>query len=233
VALLYLVLRAGAIDTRRRATIAGMVLAVAVLGYSSLVVLFGLFGLVLLVLLAGDAAAFGTAARKGTAAALVIGGLLAGALFYFHYVPGLLRGARGVAGGADPFPGRTVFIFHNESKESVRLWAGGYGLLLAAGLAAAPLALRRGRAQARPILVSWLAAWALLMLLKEPFLLPKMLRWAKEDQFLSPLLCLFVGAGVAALPRAWMRWSVGGAVAAAALVVEARDFLLHANSLRM
>jgi hypothetical protein len=232
-ALLYLVLRAGAIDTRRRAATAGIILAVAVLGYSSLVVLIGLFGLALLVLLAADAAALGPAARKGTAAALVIGGLLAGALFYFHYVPGLLSGARGVAGGADPFPGRTVFIFHNESKESVRLWAGGYGLLLAAGLAAAPLAMRRARAEARPILVSWLVAWALLMLLKEPFLLPRMLRWAKEDQFLSPLLCLFVGAGIASLPRAWMRWSAAAVVVAAALVIEARDFLLHANSLRM
>jgi hypothetical protein len=163
----------------------------------------------------------------------VIGGLLAGGLFYFHYVPGLLRGAREVAGGADPFPGRTVFIFHSESKESVRLWAGGYGLLLVAGLVAAPLALRRARAEARPILVSWLAAWAALMLLKEPFLLPKMLRWAKEDQFLSPLLCLFVGAGVAALPRGWMRWGTAALAAGIAVAIEARDFLLHANSLRM
>jgi hypothetical protein len=232
-ALLYLVLRAGAIDTRRRAAVAGLILAVAVLCYSSLVVLFGLFGLTLLLFLAGDAAAFGPAARKGTAAALAIGGLLAGTLFYFHYVPGLLRGARGVAGGADPFPGRTVFIFHNESKESVRLWAGGYGLLLVAGLFAAPVALRRARAEARPLLVSWLVAWALLMILKEPFLLPKMLRWAKEDQFLSPLLCLFVGAGVAALPRAWMRWGAAAVTAGVALAIEARDFLLHANSLRM
>jgi hypothetical protein len=232
-ALLYLILRAGAIDTRRRAAIAGLVLATAVLGYSSLVVLCGLFGLTLLLLLAGDAAALGPAAKKGTAAALVIGGLLAGGLFYFHYVPGLLRGAREVAGGSDPFPGRTVFIFHNESKESVRLWAGGYGLLLAAGLVAAPVAWWRARAEARPILVSWLAAWALLMLLKEPFLLPKMLRWAKEDQFLSPLLCLFVGAGVAALPRTWMRWSAAAVAVGIAVAIEARDFLLHANSLRM
>ena len=232
-ALLYLVLRAGAIDTRRRAAAAGLVLAVAVLGYSSLVVLFGLFGLTLLLLLAADASAYGPAAKKATAAALVIGGLLAGGLFYFHYVPGLLRAAREVAGGGDPFPGRTVFIFHNESKESVRLWAGGYGLLLVAGLVAAPAALRRARAEARPVLVSWLLAWAMLMLLKEPSLLPKLLRWAKEDQFLSPLLCLFVGAGVGALPRPWTRWTAAAVVVAIAVAVEARDFLLHANSLRM
>jgi hypothetical protein len=232
-ALLFLVLRAGAIDSRRRVAVASLIVATAVLGYSSLVVLFGLFGITLLSLLAGDAASFGPAARKGTAAALVLGGLLAGGLFYFHYVPGLLRGARGMAGGADPFPGRTVFIFHNESKESVRIWAGGYGLLLTAGLVAAPIALRRARAQARPILVSWLSAWAMLMLLKEPLLLPKMLRWAKEDQFLSPLLCLFVGAGVAALPRAWMRWAAAAGAVGIAVAIEARDFLLHADSLRM
>ena len=162
-----------------------------------------------------------------------MGGILAGVLFYFHYVPGLLRGARGVAGGADPFPGRTVFIFHNESKESVRLWVGGYGWLLGLGLLALPWAFRRARPEARPLLAAWLLAWALLMLLKEPFLFPKMLRWAKEDQFLSPLLCLLLGAGVAAIPGRGPRWSAAAAVAVAAAVIEARDFLLHANSLRL
>ena len=230
-ALLFLVLRAGDIDSRRRVMIAGLILATAVLGYSSLVVLFGLFGLTLLVLLGGDAASFGAAARKGTAAALVLGGLLAGALFYFHYVPGLLRGAGGVAGGADPFPGRTVFIFHNESKESVRLWAGGYGLLLLAGLAAATVAVRRARPQARPVLLSWLAAWALRMLLKEPFLLPKMLRWAKEDQFLSPLLGLLIGAAAWALPRPWMRWAAAAVAIGTAAWIHGNDFSLHANTL--
>ena len=232
-ALLYLILRAGDLDTPRRAAAAGLVLAVAVLGYSSLVVLFGLFGLTLLLLLATDAAGLTPAARKGTAASLVIGGLLAGVLFYFHYVPGLLQGARAMGAGPDPFPGRTVFIFHNESKESVRIWAGGYGILLTAGLICAPVALLRARAQARPVLASWLLAWGLIMVLKEPFLLPKMLRWAKEDQFLSPLLCLFVGAAVAALPRPWMRWGAALVAVGVAAALQARDFLLHANSLLM
>ena len=232
-ALVFLLLRAGHIATPRRAAAAGLVLAVAVLGYSSLVVLFGLFGLVLLLLLAVDAAGLHPKARKGMAAALAIGGLVAGAAFYFHYIPGLLRGAGAMAAGPDLFPGRTVFIFHNESKESVRIWAGGYGILLAAGLLAAPVALRRARPDARPILVAWLSAWALIMLLKEPSLLPRMLRWAKEDQFLSPLLCLLVGAAVAALPGKWMRWTAAALVIAVAAVLQARDFLLHANSLLM
>jgi hypothetical protein len=231
--LLYLILRAPDVATPRRAAAAGLLLAAAVLGYSSLVALFGLFGLVLLFLLAVDAAGLPAAARKGLAAALAIGGLVAGALFYFHYLPGLLRGAPAMAAAPDPFPGRTVFIFHNESKESVRIWAGGFGILLAAGLLSAPMALGRARSHARPILTAWLAAWALLMVLKEPYLLPRMLRWAKEDQFVSPLLCLFVAAAVAALPRRWMRWSAAALVLAVAASLEARDFLLHANSLLM
>jgi hypothetical protein len=115
----------------------------------------------------------------------------------------------------------------------VRIWAGGYGILLAAGLICAPVALPRARAQARPVLSAWLLAWGLIMVLKEPFLLPKMLRWAKEDQFLSPLLCLFVGAAVAALPRAWMRWGAALVALGVAAALQARDFLLHANSLLM
>jgi hypothetical protein len=138
-----------------------------------------------------------------------------------------------MAKSPDLFPGRTVFIFHNESKESLRLWAGGYGILLAAGLLAAPVALGRARAEARPILAAWLLAWALTMVLKEPFLLPRMLRWAKEDQFLSPLLCLFVAAAVSALPRRWMRAAAAIVAIAVAAALQARDFLLHANSLLM
>ena len=68
------------------------------------------------------------------------------------------------------------------------------------------------------------------MLLKEPFLLPKLLRWAKEDQFLSPLLCLLIGAGIAALPRPLLRWSAAAVAVAAAAVLQARDFILHATN---
>jgi hypothetical protein len=95
------------------------------------------------------------------------------------------------------------------------------------------VALRRAQPDARPILAAWLTAWGLIMLLKEPFLLPRMLRWAKEDQFLSPLLCLFVGAAVAALPQKWMRWLAAILVIVVVAAVQARDFLLHANSLLM
>jgi hypothetical protein len=232
-ALLYLVLRAEELDTPRRAAVAGAVLGVAVLGYSSLVVLIGLFGLALLGLLAVDARGLEPASRRGLALALLAGGLLAGALFYFHYVPGLLSGARGVEAEPDLFPGKTFLVFHNESRQSLRIWLLGFWIPLFAGLLAAPFSFARMRASARPIALAWLLAWAAIMLLKEPFLFPKLLRWAKEDQFLSPLLCLLVAGAVASLPRAWMRW--GGATLAlgTAAALEIRDFAYHANSLRL
>jgi hypothetical protein len=230
-ALLYLADRsAAAIGARRILAMAGL-LAVAVLGYSSLVVLFGLFGLALLALLALDARALPPAARRGTALALVIGGLLAGALFYFHYVPGIVASAGAVEADPDIFSGRTFLIFHNEGRQSLRIWRQGYWVGLLAGLIAAPFALRRARADARPVLVAWFLAWALIMLLKEPFLFPKLLRWAKEDQFLSPLLCLLVAAGLGALPGRGVRWAAGAVVLVGALWLQVRDYVTHMDTL--
>ena len=130
----------------------------------------------------------------------------------------------------DPVRVYTFFIFHNEGRPSLRLWYEGYWIGLLAGLAAAPVALRRAAPTARPVLVSWLAAWGLVMLLKEPFLFPKLLRWAKEDQFLSPLLCLLIGAGIAGLPRPGLRWCAAALAVATAAVVQGRDFWLHATN---
>lgn len=232
-ALLYLALRAPVVNSPRRSALAGLVLGMAVLGYSSLVVLVGLFGIALLVLLLLDARGLTVAARKGLAGALVVGGLLAGGLFYFHYLPGLVRGAGAVAAAPDRFPGRTFFIFHNESKESLRIWVLGYWMPLLAGLAAAPFAFRRLARGVRPVLGAWLLAWAFMMLLKEPFLFPRLLRWGKEDQFLSPLLDLLMAGAVGGLSRRSLRIGLGALLVAAALLIEVRDFLLHAHSLRI
>jgi hypothetical protein len=211
---------------RRRLAVAvtAAVLGIAALGYSSLVVLFGLFGLVLLVLLALDA--------RGMAA-LVAGGLLAGVVFYFHYVPGLVRGAGALESSPDLFPGRTFLVFHNESRQSLRLWALGLWIPLFAGLVAAPFALRRARPAGRPVLIAWIAAWVLVMVLKEPWLFPRLLRWAKEDQFVSPACALFAAAAIAGIPRRGPRVVVAGAALALALWLQARDFAHHANSLRL
>jgi len=228
--LLFLALRAADMASRRVMARGGLAVAAALLAYSSLPALLGLFAAALLLLLGVDARGLAPAARRGLAACLAIGGVVAGVLFYFHYAPGLLRGAGRIEAEPDPVRVYTFFIFHNEGRPSLRLWYEGYWILLVAGLAAAPVALRRALPAARPVLAAWLTAWALVMLLKEPFLLPKLLRWAKEDQFLSPLLCLLVGAGIAALPRPALRWTAAVVAVAGAAAIQARDFILHATN---
>ena len=69
------------------------------------------------------------------------------------------------------------------------------------------------------------------MLLKDPAFLPRMLRWAKEDQFVSPLLCVLIAAGVTAIRPGLVRRAVAGAVLLVALALAARDFHFHANTL--
>jgi hypothetical protein len=109
----------------------------------------------------------------------------------------------------------------------MRIWAAGFALPLLAGLLSAPLALRRALSSARPFLVSWLAAWALVMALKEPVFFPRPLRWAKEEQFVSPLLDLLIGGAVVALPRVWMRWAAAAIVVAVVSWLQVGDFLTH------
>jgi hypothetical protein len=230
-ALLYLAVQASALDRARPVAVAAAALAVAALGYSSLAVLLFFFGLVLIALLLLDARALTPAARRGAALALVIGGLVAGVLYYFHYLPGVLRGAGAVEAEPDLFGARAFLIFRNEAKQSLRVWRLGFDWWLAAGAVAAPFALRRVRADARPVLVAWLAAWALLMLLKDPLFFPRLLRWAKEDQFLSPLLCVLIGAAVFSLPRPWIRVAAAAVAVLAAARIQWYDFLLHANTL--
>jgi hypothetical protein len=230
-ALLLLVHSADRLSAPRRVALTGLALALAALGYSSLAVLLGLFGLVLLLLLETDARGLTPAARRGVASALLIGGFTAGLLFYVHYVPGLLQGARGLEAEPDLFLGRTYLLFHNESRQSMRIWAAGFALPLVAGLLSAPLALRRAPPFARPLLASWLAAWALVMVLKEPGFFPRPLRWAKEEQFVSPLLDLMIGGAIAALPLAWMRWAAAATVVAMAAWLQCGDFLTHLRGL--
>jgi hypothetical protein len=166
------------------------------------------------------------------ATALAVGALVAVALYYGHYVPGLLHGTPSVEAEPSIFTGRTVLgIFRNEGRQSYRIWALGFAVPLLAGLVAAPLALRRARPSARPVLIAWLLAWALIMLLKDPAFFPKMLRWAKEDQFVSPLLAVLVAAAVAAIRPDRPRRVATAVVVLVALALAARDFYFHANTL--
>ena len=129
----------------------GAFLGCAVLGYSALVVQVGLLGAVLLALLLADARGLTVRARCGVATALAIGGLFAMALYYGHYLPGLLQGTPGVEAEPSIFTGKTVLgIFRNEGRQSYRIWALGFAAPLLAGLLAAPVALRRARSGARP-----------------------------------------------------------------------------------
>jgi hypothetical protein len=232
-ALTFLARFADELDRPSRTAAAAVLLAAASLGYSSALVLIGLFGLAWLLLLAVDARALSARARMGSALALIAGGMLALAAYYGHYVPGLVAGASGVEAEPDLFPGGTFAIFHNESRQALRVWRLGFWIPALAGLLAAPLALRRAWAPARPVLVAWLLAWVLVMVLKEPWLFPRLLRWAKEDQFVSPLAGLLIAGSVWSLPRPGMRWLSSAAALATALALQLRDYWYQANSLRL
>ena len=232
-ALCFLARFADELFRRARIAAAALLLAAASLGYSSALVLVGLFGAVFLLLMAVDARALSPRARAGGAIALCLGGILALLLYYGHYVPGLLAGAAGVEAEPDLFPGATFALFHNESRQALRIWRLGFWISALAGAAAAPFAWRRAFSAGRPVLVAWLLAWVLVMLLKEPALFPRLLRWAKEDQFLSPLVALVVAGAAGGLPRAWMRWMASTAAVATALALQLRDYWHHANSLRL
>lgn len=205
--------------------------SLALLGYSASVPLFGLFAGLLMLFLLIDARSLEAVVRQRLAMALMLGGVVAGGVFYFHYLPGMLGGMRGMSADPDPFPGRTFFVFHNESRQALRVWWAGYGIPLAAGLLAAPLALKRASPRVRPLFISWLGAWCLFMLIKELPSLSKLLRWAKEDQFLSPLLCLLVAGAVGALRPAWLRWVVALLALGVALWLHVKDYSFHANTM--
>jgi hypothetical protein len=232
-ALLHLAAQADDVVRARAVAISAGILAMGALGYASLAVLLGLFGCALIVLLLAGVGGWSWPARRGIVLALAAGGALAGALYYFHYVPGLLRGGGAMEQAPDLSPGRTFFVFHNESRQSLRIWVLGFWMPMLAAAAAAPFALRRARRPTRPVLIAWLLAWALFMVLKEPAFFPRILRYGKELQFVSPLAALFIAAAVMAIPRARMRWAVAAIVVATAAWLQARDFAHHAVSLRL
>ena len=219
---------------RRGGIVAAALLGLAALGYTGAAFLLGLFGVALIAIVAVDARALGGAMRRGLVLALAGGGLVAGGLYYFHYVPGLLASAARGSALPELFPGREVYrVFRNESRMMMRVWAQGYGAVLIAGLVAAPVALRRAPPAARPVLGAWLAAWALTVALKDPALFPRLLRYVKEDLLLAPLLCLFVGAAVAAVPDPRWRAALAAIVLAAAAWMQAADLALHSATLRL
>ena len=162
---------------------------------------------------------------------LVAGGLIALALFYGHYIPGLMKGgSNGML--SDPFPGRTFFIFHNESRQSLRLWRLGLFVPFLAAIPATWIVISRCSAVVRTFLLSWLAAWAGVMLLKEPWAVPLLLRWAKEDFYAAPALSLVIAIAVARVESRSLRFALTVACVVTALCLRINDYGFHANTLR-
>ncbi len=205
-------------------------LGIGALGYSSTPLFYALFGLCFLGL---------TLLKPGSrelsrpvAMALGAGGALALALFYGYYFPGLMSGGGSPALLSDPFPGRTFFIFHNESRQSLRLWRLGLFIPFLAALPALFMIAVRGPATFRLFLLSWAGAWAGIMVLKEPWAFPVLLRWAKEDFYAAPALALSVAIAIARLQSRPVRVGLAVLSLAVAAFLRARDYGFHADSMR-
>jgi hypothetical protein len=204
-------------------------LGLGALGYSSTPLYYALFGLALLLLLSlhPDTRPW----LPKVLAALVAGGLIALALFYGHYVKGFLGGG-GSAMVADPFPGRTFFIFHNESRQSLRLWRLGLFVPFLAAIPACVQIASRCSGVVRSFLFSWLVAWGAMMVLKEPWGFPLLLRWAKEDFYVAPALALTIAIAVARIESRALRVALTTATLLVAAFLRARDYGFHADTLQ-
>ena len=207
----------------------GLLLGLGALGYSSTPLFYALFGITIVALTLAWPESRSLA--RPIALAFGMGGGIALVLYYGHYLPGLLSHS-GTTFAVDPFPGRTFFVFHNESRQSLRLWRLGLFIPFLAAAPAAWLMLKRGSAPARPFLLAWLSAWALMMLLKEPFALPVLLRWAKEDFYVAPALAMLIAIAIARLDASRLRIGLTTLTLVAATLLRARDYGFHADTLR-
>jgi hypothetical protein len=164
--------------------------------------------------------------------ALSTGGFIALVMYYGHYIPGLIRGGGTSNLLSDPFPGRTFFIFHNESRQSLRLWRLGLFVPFLAAIPATAIVIARCSATIRAFLLAWLSAWAGIMLLKEPWAFPRLLRWAKEDLYVAPVLALLIAIAIARIESRPLRVGLIALSLLTALSLRARDYGFHADTLR-
>ena len=206
-----------------------LLLGVGALGYSSTPLFYALFGLAMMAFAGGGRETRGLLAP--VALALGVGGAIALVLYYGHYIPGLLGGGK-VPLASDPYPGRTFFIFHNESRQSLRLWRLGLFVPFLAAIPATWLVLTRGSAVVRSFLLAWLSAWAGIMLLKEPWGLPVLLRWAKEDFYVAPALAMVIAIAIGRIESRPLRILLTGVTLISWALLRARDYGFHANTLR-
>jgi len=217
------------LDQPGRWKVPALLLGLGALGYSSTPLFYALFGLALLAFVIA-----GKDTKKligPTVLTLGVGGALALALYYGHYIPGLLAGGQTPL-ASDPYPGRTFFIFHNESRQSLRLWRLGLYIPFLAAIPATAFVIARGPALVRSFLLAWLSAWAGIMLLKEPWGLPVLLRWAKEDFYVAPALALLIAIAIARLESRPLRIALACLSVLAFLCLRIEDYGFHANTLR-
>lgn len=205
-------------------------LGLGALGYSSTPLFYGLFGLAILTLLVSMKETRHLV-RPATLA-LVLGGSLALVVYYGHYVPGLLSGGQSASPPSDSFPGRTFFIFHNESRQSLRLWRLGLFVPYLAALPALLIVVTRTSGTARSVLLAWIPAWAGIMLLKEPWGLPVLLRWAKEDFYVGAGVALVIAVGIMRVDSRFVRIALSLAAVAGAAYLRALDYGFHAETMR-
>ena len=71
-----------------------------------------------------------------------------------------------------------------------------------------------------------------MMLLKEPWGLPLLLRWAKEDFYVAPGLALIIGVGIARIESSAARRLLTTAAVVTAVFLRLRDYGYHADTLR-
>ena len=205
-------------------------LGLGALGYSTTPLIYGLFGIAFLAL------AFPQGPTKALAKPILLtlsaGGVIALVLYYGHYLPGLIRGGGNSELAPDPFPGRTFFLFHNESRQSLRLWRLGLFVPYLAAIPAIYVVWTRCTAVVRSFLLAWLSAWAGIMLLKEPWAFPRLLRWAKEDFYVAPAVALVIAIAIARIESRRIRIGLTVLVLMAAVLLRARDYGFHADTLR-
>jgi hypothetical protein len=205
-------------------------LGLGALGYSSTPLFYALFGATLMALVwLGPTLGY---LRRPALMALGAGGAMALLLFYGHYLPGVLSGGASSAGLSDPFPGRTFFIFHNESRQSLRLWRLGLFVPYLAAVPALWIVATRCASTIRPFVLAWVAAWAGIMILKEPWALPRLLRWAKEDFYMAPAMAIAMAVAIGRIESRGLRIALTCLAVLLAAFLRVRDYGLHVDTLR-
>ncbi len=129
------------------------------------------------------------------------GGVASLAAFYHPFVRAAIvgRAARQAILAREVFQPKAAFFFlRNQMRDTVEILSFGYPLWLLLGV---PALLRlREWAQglfARKIIWSWVAAYVLHLILKDPMFFPQLFLYVKEELMYAPLACILGGATLA------------------------------------